>query len=58
MVNLTAVPVLEGQTKEELMLVEGESAILECKVRPQSSQGLLGPATQSHYNITWTKAST
>lgn len=58
MIYFTAVPELEGQTKEEFMLVEGESAVFECRVRLQSSPGLLRPGTQSHYNITWTKAST
>ncbi|XP_063876640.1 hemicentin-1-like isoform X2 [Scylla paramamosain] len=53
--HVISVPELEGQTNEELMLVEGENIILECRVKPQSA-GQLGLGTLFHYNITWTKS--
>ncbi|XP_050723288.1 hemicentin-1-like isoform X2 [Eriocheir sinensis] len=51
--HVIRLPEIEGQTKEGITVVEGGSAILECKVRPQYSPG---PWTQRHHNITWTKS--
>ncbi|XP_071515843.1 hemicentin-1-like [Panulirus ornatus] len=48
-------PVLEGDPEEEISVVEGNGAFLECKVKISSPFTQNGLWKQSHH-ITWTKA--
>lgn len=50
-------PELEGDPEEEISVVEGGKAILECKVKISTSATQNSPQKHKHHNITWTRVS-
>ncbi|XP_068231428.1 hemicentin-1-like [Palaemon carinicauda] len=48
-------PVLEGEPEEDIMVVKGQRAVLQCKVKRPSVSSLEGGPRHVEYNTTWKK---